>query len=80
MSVDPTSLPKDLASPQWGDSSPAIKTVFTNSRGRFSVQGLSPGEWQLRLHGKYDHLRFVLTVPEGTVGLLRADALRPVEE
>ena len=63
-----------------GDSSPAIKTVFTNSRGRFSVQGLSPGEWQLRLHGKYDHLRFVLTVPEGTVGLLRADALRPVEE
>lgn len=56
----------------------STQAVFTNSVGRFSAQGLSPGEWKITLHRKKSKLVFLLNVPDSTVGLLRAGELQPV--
>ncbi len=50
--------------------------IFTNREGRFSAQGLAPGEWDIEMATE-PAAHYVLHVPERTVGLYRAEALRP---
>ena len=51
--------------------------VFTNSTGRFSAQGLSPGQWRIVLNGNRDDLEYLIDIPDQTVGLWRAGTLLP---
>ncbi len=51
--------------------------IFTNREGRFSAQGLSPGEWDIEMATE-PATRYLLRVPAKTVGMYRAEALRPV--
>lgn len=53
------------------------QVVFTNSAGRFSTQGVSPGSWLIELNGPKGNLEYQLDVPDGTEGLLRAGKLSP---
>ncbi len=51
-------------------------TVFTNSSGRFAAQGLKPGKWLINMQTKPPS-KYVLNIPDGTVGLYRAGVLKP---
>ena len=51
--------------------------IFTNREGRFSAQGLSPGEWEVEMATE-PGTRYLLRVPAETVGMYRADVLRPL--
>jgi outer membrane usher protein len=51
--------------------------IFTNRDGRFSAQGLAPGEWDIEMATE-PGTRYLLRVPEQTVGMYRAEVLRPV--
>ena len=57
-------------------ATPATVPLFTNRAGRFGVQGLRPGRWQIVINTAPPST-FELLVPEGTIGLLRAGELRP---
>lgn len=54
-------------------------TIFTNRVGRFGAQGLRPGRWIIEMATE-PKTRFVIDIPEGTVGLIKLDALKPVED
>jgi outer membrane usher protein len=49
---------------------------FTNKAGKFGAQGLRPGRWVVEMDTE-PKSRYVINVPEGTVGLLKVDTLRP---
>jgi outer membrane usher protein len=51
--------------------------LFTNRAGRFNAQGLAPGRWIIEMATE-PKLRFELTIPRETVGLYRAETLRPL--
>ena len=51
--------------------------IFTNRDGRFSAQGLAPGEWDIEMATE-PATRYLLRVPADTVGMYRAEALRPI--
>lgn len=51
--------------------------IFTNREGRFSASGLAPGEWNIEMATE-PATRYVLRVPEQTVGLYRVEMLKPV--
>jgi outer membrane usher protein len=51
--------------------------IFTNREGRFSAQGLSPGDWDIEMATE-PATRYSLRVPAETVGMYRTDVLRPV--
>lgn len=51
--------------------------IFTNRDGRFSAQGLSPGEWDIEMATE-PGTRYLLRVPAQTVGMYQAEALRPL--
>lgn len=50
---------------------------FTNKSGKFAAEGLSAGEWILEAATEHNATTFVLKVPEGTEGLLKAGLLKP---
>lgn len=50
---------------------------FTNSKGKFAAEGLSPGQWVLEAATEHQPTVFDLDVPEGTEGLLRTGELKP---
>ncbi len=50
---------------------------FTNKSGKFAAEGLSSGEWILEAATEYQPTMFVLQVPDGTEGLLKAGKLKP---
>lgn len=50
--------------------------LFTNRTGRFVVEGLPPGEYELRM-GSGDQMRFTFTVADGDERLLDVGRLRP---
>ncbi len=52
-------------------------TVFTNKAGRFGAQGLRPGRWVIEMATE-PKTRFSFDVPKDTVGLLRLDTLKPI--
>jgi outer membrane usher protein len=76
---DQTGAPLELVTGTATEKSGPAKTVeiFTNRDGRFSAQGLSPGEWRIEMATE-PATHYVLRVPEQSVGLYRADVLRPV--
>ncbi len=51
--------------------------LFTNREGRFSAQGLAPGNWIIEMATE-PKTRYRLTIPADTVGLYRAQSLRPL--
>jgi outer membrane usher protein len=53
-------------------------SVFTNRNGKFSAQGLCPGRWILDM-ATTPSTRFVLDIPEDTVGIVKLGTLKPVE-
>lgn len=54
-------------------------TVFTNKVGRFSLNGLRPGRWEIRMLGD-EPATYVIDVPENAENVIRFDALRPSGE
>lgn len=50
--------------------------IFTNTSGRFAIQGLRPGQWRLS-SSTPDGPIFILTVPADTAGFVRVGALTP---
>lgn len=62
----------ELAAP---DREPVV--IFTNRIGRFSLVGLKPGRWRLRMAGD-DAAVYEINVPEDADGVLRLEGLRPV--
>ena len=52
-------------------------TIFTNKAGRFGAQGLRPGSWIIEMATE-PKTRFAIDVPDGTVGLLKLETLKPV--
>lgn len=55
-------------------------TIFTNAKGRFGAEGLSPGHWVIDVDTNEAPTRFSFDVPKGTEGLYRAGELRPIGE
>lgn len=55
---------KSLTDPSWKES-----TFFTNSEGRFTLEGLKPGRYEVRSYENAKE-KFELTVPEGAGGIL----------
>lgn len=51
-------------------------TVFTNRVGRFSLNGLKPGRWEIRMLGD-EPTTYVIDVPEGADNVIRFDGLLP---
>lgn len=51
--------------------------VFTNSDGKFSTEGLSPGRWILEMASDDGQLRYVIEVPDGAMGLVKVGTLTP---
>lgn len=54
-------------------------TVFTNRVGRFSLNGLRPGRWEIRMLGDQP-ATYAIDVPENAENVIRFDALRPSGE
>ncbi len=52
--------------------------VFTNAKGRFGAEGLSPGRWLIEVEGDQGPARYAIEVPDGADGLVRAGELRPL--
>lgn len=61
------------------DEDAPIVTVFTNRIGRFAMQGVGPGRWEITLRGERA-LRFIVTIAEEATGLVRLDRIQPEEE
>jgi len=53
-----------------GDPDAPVIQIFTNASGRFAASGLKPGRWIVTLNST-PPARFVLDVPDETVGLLQ---------
>ena len=53
--------------------------IFTNRAGKFGAQGLRPGRWLIDMATEPDKTRFIIDVPQGTVGMLKLDTLKPVK-
>jgi outer membrane usher protein len=51
--------------------------MFTNSAGRFAIQGLRPGRWRIEMPRENGVIVYHIDVPEGARGLVRGDDLRP---
>jgi outer membrane usher protein len=51
---------------------------FTNKAGKFGAQGLCPGRWVVDMDTD-PKSRFVIDVPQGAVGLIKLDTLKPVK-
>jgi outer membrane usher protein len=51
--------------------------LFTNSRGRFAVEGLSPGSWRITAVTPKGQLEYLFTVAPGATALTNAGALFP---
>ena len=62
-------VPRDAASPRLA--------VFTNSAGRFGIQGLSEGVWTIALDTANGHLLYELPVVKGANALINAGTLSP---
>ncbi len=60
-----------------GRTEPRIE-FFTNSVGRFGIEGLGPGRWEVRMSGTDGLLIYSLEIPDGTKGLFRAGVLKPL--
>lgn len=52
--------------------------IFTNKAGKFGAQGMRPGRWIVEMATE-PKTRFIIEVPQGTVGLLKLETLRPVK-
>ncbi len=58
------------------DDGPRV-TIFTNRAGRFGAQGLCPGRWIIEMATE-PKTRFLVDIPEGAVGLVKLDTLKPM--
>jgi outer membrane usher protein len=52
--------------------------VFTNSAGRFAVEGLAEGRWELEMASDSGSLIYTVLVPKGATGLVKAATLSPM--
>jgi len=66
----PLALLSGLAKEE-GVSDPHKVALFTNSGGRFSIEGLKPGRWRIEMLSETPQC-FELTVPEKTMGIYDA--------
>lgn len=71
----PAALLSGVATPR--DKSAPRLAVFTNSLGRFAVEGLCEGEWLISLDTASGHLLYVLPVAKGADALIDAGILAP---
>jgi outer membrane usher protein len=71
----PVSLMSGIATPR-DRASPKI-AVFTNSAGRFGIEGLSEGSWTIALDTASGHLLYTLLVVKGANALINAGTLSP---
>ncbi|MBJ7532823.1 hypothetical protein JDN40_01660 [Rhodomicrobium vannielii ATCC 17100] len=69
----PLALLSGLAKEE-GVSDPRKVALFTNSGGRFSIEGLKPGRWRIEMLGDTTQC-FQLTVPEKAMGIYDAGAV-----
>lgn len=53
-------------------------SFFTNSAGKFGIEGLAPGRWVIEIANEGESLRFALEVPAGETGLFKAGTLKPM--
>jgi len=51
--------------------------LFTNSRGRFAIEGLSPGAWRITVDTPKGPLEYAFTVASGATALTNAGELFP---
>ncbi|MEQ1577025.1 MAG: fimbria/pilus outer membrane usher protein, partial [Hyphomicrobium sp.] len=73
----PVSLITGLAYPE---GQPGKKvSIFTNAEGRFGAEGLAPGRWIADMATEGAPTHFIIDVPEGTNGLVKAGTLQPSE-
>lgn len=79
--VESTGEPVELASGYARRSNGGGKPipVFTNAKGRFGAEGLSPGRWTIDVEADGRRRQFAIEIPDGTDGLFRAGTLRPEE-
>ena len=54
-------------------------TIFTNAEGKFGAEGLAPGRWVIDMQTENAATRYVMIVPDGTHGLVKAGTLKPIE-
>ncbi|WP_155942490.1 hypothetical protein [Rhodomicrobium vannielii] len=73
MNGQPLALLSGLAKEE-GVAQPRKVALFTNSGGRFSIEGLKPGRWRIEMLGETPQC-FELTVPEKTMGIYDAGAV-----
>ncbi len=52
-------------------------TIFTNRAGKFGAQGLRPGRWVVDMATEPSKTRYVLEIPEKSVGLVKLGTLKP---
>ena len=71
----PVSLITGLARRE-GESGKTI-TIFTNGEGKFGADGLAPGRWVLDMATEGGATQFVIDVPNGSNGLIKAGTLKP---
>jgi outer membrane usher protein len=74
--LDAAGAPLSLASGSASKDGHQV-TLFTNQKGRFSADGLAPGEWAIEMGTEEGPLNYRVTVPEDTQGLFKAGELRP---
>ena len=73
----PVALVTGLAHPE-GQPAKQV-SVFTNAEGKFGAEGLAPGRWVLDMATEGGATQFIIDVPEGTNGLVKAGTLQPSE-
>ncbi|WP_414462424.1 hypothetical protein [Hyphomicrobium sp. DY-1] len=54
--------------------------VFTNAKGRFAMDGASPGRWHVMAWGPHGKVGYWVEVPEGKTALVNVGTVRPSEE
>ncbi|MBX9924897.1 MAG: fimbrial biogenesis outer membrane usher protein, partial [Hyphomicrobiaceae bacterium] len=72
----PIELASGFATPSAGGAEPI--PVFTNAKGRFGAEGLSPGRWLVDVESDTGPVRYAIDIPKGADGLIRTGELRPI--
>jgi outer membrane usher protein len=74
---EPVSLVTGTARPE-GHQDKQV-ALFTNAEGKFGAEGLAPGRWIAELAADTGTLHYVIDVPKGSNGLVKAGTLSPSE-
>jgi outer membrane usher protein len=54
-------------------------TLFTNAEGKFGAEGMAPGRWIVDMATDAGAISYVIDVPAGSNGLIKAGTLYPAE-